>query len=88
MSNFIVLIVFIIIGVPVIAKFASEMHKRHLEYKERQEERHGKGAASDEEWVARVERLEDRVRVLERIITDKGHHLAEEIEKLRDKPLN
>jgi hypothetical protein len=32
-----------------------------------------------------VERLEDRVRVLERIVTDRGFNLAAEIEALRDR---
>jgi hypothetical protein len=32
-----------------------------------------------------VERLEDRVRVLERIVTDRGYNLAAEIEALRDR---
>lgn len=32
-----------------------------------------------------VERLEQRVRVLERIVTDKGLDLADEIERLRDR---
>jgi len=31
-----------------------------------------------------VQRLEDRVRVLERIVTDRGFNLAAEIEALRD----
>ncbi|MBA4049144.1 MAG: hypothetical protein C0476_11450 [Sphingomonas sp.] len=38
--------------------------------------------------AARHERLEQRVAVLERIITDRGMGLADEIERLRDKPLN
>ncbi|MEO6153024.1 MAG: hypothetical protein ABIT09_10925 [Croceibacterium sp.] len=38
------------------------------------------GAGKDQ-----VERLEDRVRVLERIVTDGGFNLAAEIEALRDK---
>lgn len=37
---------------------------------------------------ARQERLEARVAVLERIVTDRGLGLADEIERLRDKPLN
>lgn len=41
----------------------------------------GKGAGND-----RTEWLEDRVKVLERIVTDKGTNLAAEIEALRDKP--
>ena len=39
----------------------------------------GKGANND-----RAEWLEDRVKVLERIVTDKGSNLADEIEALRD----
>ena len=33
-----------------------------------------------------VERMEDRMIVLERIVTDKGYTVAEEIEALRDRP--
>ncbi|MFB0613662.1 hypothetical protein [Aurantiacibacter poecillastricola] len=33
-----------------------------------------------------MERMEDRMVVLERIVTDKGYTVAEEIEALRDKP--
>ena len=33
-----------------------------------------------------VERMEDRMVVLERIVTDKGYTVAEEIEALRDRP--
>jgi hypothetical protein len=38
------------------------------------------------QYVAHTERLEQRVRVLERIITDRGTDVAEEIDKLRDQP--
>lgn len=41
------------------------------------------------QYAAQTERLEQRVRVLERIVTDKGIDLANEIEQLRDaRPLN
>jgi hypothetical protein len=40
------------------------------------------------QYAAQTERLEQRVQVLERIITDRGVALADEIEKLRDAPLN
>ncbi len=36
------------------------------------------------QYAAHTERLEQRVRVLERIATDKGIDLADEIERLRD----
>jgi hypothetical protein len=35
-------------------------------------------------YAAQTDRLEQRVRVLERIATDKGIDVAEEIERLRD----
>jgi hypothetical protein len=40
------------------------------------------------QYASHVERLEQRVRVLERIITDKGVALSDEIEQLRDSPVN
>ena len=41
------------------------------------------------QYAAQTERLEQRVRVLERIVTDKGIDVASEIEALRDeRPLN
>lgn len=38
------------------------------------------------QYAAQTERLEQRVRVLERIVTDRGIDVADEIEKLRDEP--
>ena len=40
------------------------------------------------QYAAHTERLEQRVRVLERIVTDKGIDLAEEIDQLRDDRVN
>ena len=40
------------------------------------------------QYAAHTERLEQRVRVLERIVTDKGIAVADEIERLRDESLN
>ena len=40
------------------------------------------------QYAAQNQRLEQRVQVLERIITEKNHSLADAIEDLRDKPLN
>ena len=40
------------------------------------------------QYAAKIERLESRVAVLERIATDPGHALGAEIEKLRTLPLN
>lgn len=52
---------------------------------ERQSEMTAEKAA---QYAAHTERLEERVRVLERIATDRGVDVAEQIENLRDRPLN
>lgn len=49
---------------------------------------HTKHKAQTDANTDRIERLEQRVRVLERIATDKGAGLAAEIEGLRNEPLN
>lgn len=60
-----------------------------LSLKERQLDRQTSEAAEKAaRYAAQVERLEQRVQVLERIITDRGTALADEIERLRDAPLN
>jgi ABC-type phosphate transport system auxiliary subunit len=40
------------------------------------------------QYAAHTERLEQRVAVLERILTDRSTQLGEEIERLRDAPIN
>lgn len=40
------------------------------------------------QYAAHTDRLEQRVQVLERIVTDKGIALSDEIELLRDESLN
>lgn len=63
--------------------------KMWLRLKEKQLERQSElTAEKTAQYAAHTERLEARVRVLERIATDKGVDLADEIEALRDKPLN
>ncbi|KRA84138.1 hypothetical protein [Altererythrobacter sp. Root672] len=39
---------------------------------------------ADDAQAARIEELEDRMRVLERIVTDRGFDVAHQIEALRD----
>lgn len=63
--------------------------KMWLRLKEKQlEQQSTLTAEKTAQYAAHTERLEQRMRVLERIITDKGIEVAEEIESLRDKPLN
>ena len=80
---------FIVVGIPVILGIGGDMYKRHLKFKEKQLTMlSNETAEKAAQYAAQTERLEARVRVLERIVTDRGTDVAEEIERLRDAPLN
>ena len=67
----------------------SGMFKAWLRHRERQLELQAEETAEKAaQYAAHTERLEQRVRVLERIVTDKGIVVADEIETLRGEPLN
>ena len=74
--------------IPIIAILAGVAHK-WMAMKERQflilSERNSEQAAQSS---AKTERLEQRVAVLERILTDRSTALGDEIERLRDRPIN
>ncbi|HEX8666933.1 MAG TPA: hypothetical protein VF727_01005 [Allosphingosinicella sp.] len=79
----------IVVGIPVVFGVLADVYRRHLKFKERQLELLGNQTAEKAaQYAAHTERLEQRVRVLERIVTDKGVVVADEIEKLRGEPLN
>lgn len=89
MPSFIISMLIICVAIPVIFSVLLDGYKRHLRFKERQMEfLSSKTAEKAAQYAAHTERLEQRVRVLERIVTDKGIAVADEIETLRDKPLN
>jgi len=70
--------------IPLAAIFAG-VFKRFFDIKEKQMEAVGREAMERaERYAAQTERLEERVRVLERIATSRGLGVAEEIELLRD----
>ena len=86
---FVLLFFVIVVGLPVALGVAADMYKRHLKFKERQlEALSSETAEKAAQYAAQTDRLEQRVRVLERIVTDRGADLSDEIEKLRDAPLN
>ena len=61
--------------------------KRIMSYKEKQLELTAdRTAEKAAQYASHVEQLEARVRVLERIATDKGADLALQIEELRESP--
>ncbi|MBO9574291.1 MAG: hypothetical protein J7494_01000 [Sphingobium sp.] len=86
---FVLAIIVIVVGIPVIGAFVTDIQKRKLALRERELEILGSQTAEKAaQYAAQTERLEERMRVLERIVTDKGLGLADEIEKLRDDRVN
>ena len=87
-----IFVVFIVVGLPVLLIFGQPFLKRLLEHREKRMEIEARMTAEKAaQYAAQTERLEQRVRVLERIITDRGVDLAAEIDGLRDHadvPLN
>lgn len=72
-----------------LAAIGAGMWRRWLRVKERQFEAQTHDTAErTAQYAAHTERLEQRVRVLERIVTDKGLGLTDEIERLRDDRVN
>jgi hypothetical protein len=75
----------ILVGLPVILGIGGDTFKRWLTHKETMAEALNRETAERAaQYAAQTERLEQRVRVLERIVTDKGIDLSDEIERLRD----
>jgi hypothetical protein len=84
----VIAIVAIAVGLPVTLAMIAEVAKRYIGFKERKLELMAdKTAERAAQYATHVERLEQRMRVLERIATDKGVDLAAQIETLRDEPV-
>lgn len=84
-----VLVAFMVVGLPVLLIFGLPILRRLLDHREKRMEIEARMTAEKAaQYAAHTERLEQRVRVLERIVTDKGIVVAEEIDRLRDEPLN
>lgn len=79
----------IVVGIPVIGGIGFAAFERWLKHKEKMTAALNEMTAEKAaQYAAHTERLEQRVRVLERIVTDRGIAVADEIEQLRDAPLN
>ncbi len=86
-SSFVLMFFMIVVGLPVILGVGGDAFKRWLKHKEKMAEAlTAQTAEKAAQYAAHTERLEQRVRVLERIVTDKGIDVAEQIEALRDMP--
>jgi hypothetical protein len=80
-----VFIALIVIGLPVI--FLMIVANRFFKFREKKlEVEAGMAAEKAAQYAARTHELEQRVRVLEQIVTDGGAQTAAQIEALRDAP--
>ena len=75
------LIAFIVVGLPTIAVYG--LVSRVYRHRERKLELEAQIAAAKSVDGEYTRRFEERLRVVERIVTDQGHGVAHEIEQLR-----
>jgi len=88
MDEFAVFIPIIALMIPVVAIVSRTVNKMIAVKEKQMLVQTNMTAEKAAQYAAHVERLEQRVRVLERIVTDKGLALSEEIDRLRDAPVN
>ena len=75
----------IVVGIPVGGGLLFAAYEKWLKHQQIMAEKlNSQAAEKAAQYAAHTERLEQRVRVLERIVTDKGYDVATQIEALRD----
>lgn len=74
----VVLIVFISVGFGVLY----DMYSKHLKYKERALKAGNANSEESHELKSMITKLEDRIEVLEKIVTDEGYTVSKEINNL------
>jgi hypothetical protein len=74
----VVAIVFISVGFGVIF----DMYKKHLEFKEKTLNYNSQSNEKAVAMMKQVQTLEERMQVLEKIVTDEGYNVQKEINKL------
>lgn len=85
--NIIFFIPILAISVGLVAVTGSMIIRPWLAHREKRMELEAKMIAEKAaQYASRTGSLEQRVRVLERIVTDRGIDVADEIEKLREQP--
>lgn len=88
-EDFLLALAFMVIVVPIVLGVGSDIYKRRLAFRERELELLSRQTAEKAaQYAAQAERLEQRVRVLERIATENKTDLALQIENLRSVKVN
>ncbi|MEO1922806.1 hypothetical protein T8S45_07340 [Blastomonas marina] len=86
--EFLAIMVFVVAILAIVLGIGNDAFQRWLRHKEKQLELMAdKTAEQAAQYAAKAEKLEQRVRVLERIATDTGADLAAQIEDLRDRDI-
>ena len=79
----------IVVALPVTCWAITDIFKRWLRHREAMAQVMSEQTAERAaQYAAKVERLENRMGVIERILTDRSTRLGDEIERLRDAPIN
>ena len=84
MAEFIPILGIIMVILIVISTNKRKLEEKRMAHEERRHAAAPQAGATSPAEKARIADLEDRVRVLERIVTDRGYDLADQIEALRD----
>lgn len=84
-GDLLLIAIMIITIVGIVGGSVNAIVSKVIDYKKSQNlHSHGAGEVQAGQLADRTAMIEDRLAVLERIATDRGHLLAEEIEALRD----
>ena len=82
------LLITLVVVLPIMLIGGAEVAKRYIAFRERKLELMAdKTAERAAQYAAQVGQLEERMRVLERIATDRGVDVAAQIEALREEEL-
>ena len=74
----------VVVGIPAVLGIGSEMLKTWTQHREKMAETlNAQAAEKAAQYAAHTERLEQRMRVMERIVTDQPSNLSREIDQLR-----
>ena len=77
-TTMVVLIVFISVGFGVLY----DMYQKHLKFKEKTLKYNNASSEENQALKAQVANLEERIQVLEKIVTDEGYTVSKEINGL------
>lgn len=77
-TTMVVLIVFISVGFGVLY----DMYSKHLKFKEKMLNNDAASNDHHQQLLSEVNQLKERVQVLEKIVTDEGYSVSQEIHKL------